>query len=51
MALIGYRRSRSEALLIGKLFDDRGHRMTPSFAIKHGVRYRYYISRAVTEGR
>ncbi len=48
---IGYRRSRSEALLIGKLFDDRGHRMTPSFAIKHGVRYRYYISRATTEGR
>jgi len=48
---IGHRRSRSEALLIGKLFDDRGHRMTPSFAIKRGVRYRYYVSRAITEGR
>jgi site-specific DNA recombinase len=47
----GYRRSRSEALLIGKLFDDCGHRMTPSFAIKRGVRYRYYVSRATTEGR
>ena len=45
---IGHRRSRSEALLIGKLFDDRGHRMTPSFAIKRGVRYRYYVSRAIT---
>ena len=50
-AAIGYRRSRSEALLIGKLFDDRGHRMTPSFAIKHGIHYRYYVSRATTEGR
>jgi hypothetical protein len=25
--------------------------MTPSFAVKRGVRYRYYVSRAVTEGR
>ena len=25
--------------------------MTPSFAMKRGVRYRYYVSRAVTEGR
>jgi site-specific DNA recombinase len=25
--------------------------MTPSFAIKRGVRYRYYVSRATTEGR
>jgi site-specific DNA recombinase len=48
---MGYKRSRSEALLIGKLFDDRGHRMTPSFAVKRGVRYRYYVSRATTEGR
>jgi site-specific DNA recombinase len=47
----GYRRFRSEALMIGKLFDDRGRRITPSFAIKHGVRYRYYVSRAITEGR
>jgi len=50
-AASGYRRSLSEALLIGKLFDDRGHRMTPSFAVKHGVRYRYYVSRATIEGR
>jgi len=42
---------RSEALLIEKLLDDRGHRMTPSFAVKRGVRYRYYVSRATTEGR
>jgi hypothetical protein len=47
----GYSQSRSQALLVGRLYDDRGHRMTPSFAMKRGVRYRYYVSRAVTEGR
>ena len=25
--------------------------MTPSYAVKRGVRYRYYVSRAVTEGQ
>lgn len=40
----------SGALLIGKLFDDRGNRMTPSYAIKRGVRYRYYVSAAVVQG-
>jgi site-specific DNA recombinase len=47
----GYSQSRSQALLVGRLYDDRGHRMTPSFAVKGGVRYRYYISRTVMEGR
>src|SRR6185437_3225153 len=47
----GYSQSRSQALLVGRLYDDHGHRMTPSFAVKRGVHYRYYISRAVTEGR
>jgi site-specific DNA recombinase len=46
-----YSQSQSQALLVGRLFDDRGHRMTPSFAAKRGVRYRYYVSRAVTEGQ
>ncbi len=41
---------KSEALLIGKLFDDRGNRMTPSYAIKRGVRYRYYVSAALVQG-
>lgn len=45
----GYRQSKSEALLQGKLFDERGRRMTPSFAVKGGVRYRYYVSRATME--
>jgi site-specific DNA recombinase len=42
---------RSEALLLGKLFDDRGNRMTPSFAVKKGVRYRYYVSAVLAQGR
>jgi hypothetical protein len=46
----GYSQSRSQALLLGQLYDDHGHRMTPSFAMKRGV-YRYYVSRAVTEGQ
>jgi len=50
-AASGYRQSRSEALLTGKLFDHRGNRMTPSYAVKGGVRYRYYVSRATTVGR
>jgi len=44
-------RSSSEALLIGKIYDDRGHRMSPSHARKKGVRYRYYISLPLLDGR
>lgn len=45
------RRSESGALLMGKLFDDRGNKMSPSFSTKKGVRYRFYVSRALTRGR
>ena len=45
------RGGRSGALLIGKLVDDRGNRMTPTHACKGPVRYRYYISRALVEAR
>jgi site-specific DNA recombinase len=45
------RRQPSDALLLGKLFDDRGNRMTPSYAIKRGVRYRYYVSSVLAQGR
>jgi site-specific DNA recombinase len=41
----------SEALLAGKLFDDRGNRMSPSHAAKGGRRRRYYVSQAVLQGR
>jgi len=39
--------SESGALLKGKLFDDRGNRMGPSFSSKNGVRYRFYLSTAL----
>ncbi|MBR1267656.1 recombinase family protein [Bradyrhizobium sp. AUGA SZCCT0222] len=39
--------SESGALLQGKLFDDKGNRMGPSFSSKNGVRYRFYISTAL----
>lgn len=39
--------SESGALLQGKLFDDKGNRMCPSFSSKNGVRYRFYVSTAL----
>jgi len=36
--------TKSEGLLIGRLFDDRGNRMSPSHARKGHVKYRYYLS-------
>jgi site-specific DNA recombinase len=37
-------RQQSHSLLMGRIFDDRGNRMTPTYAVKNGIRYRYYIS-------
>ena len=45
------KRAGSQALLLGKLFDDRGNRMSPSHANKQGVRYRYYVSAALAQAR
>jgi DNA invertase Pin-like site-specific DNA recombinase len=39
----------SPALLTGRLFDDRGNRMSPSHTNKGGARYRYYISQVVLQ--
>jgi site-specific DNA recombinase len=36
-------RQASEALLEGKLFDDRGNRMSPSWVRKGSKRWRYYV--------
>ena len=44
-------RRHSPHLLTGKLFDDRGNLMTPTHANKNGVRYRYYTSQALLQGR
>ena len=41
----------SDALLGGKLFDDRGNRMSPSHAAKGGRRWRHYVSQAILQGR
>ena len=43
--------TKSEGLLIGRLFDDRGNRMSPSHARKGHVKYRYYLSAALLQGR
>src|SRR5258706_8384730 len=43
-------RMKSEALLIGRIFDDRGNRMSPSHASKGGVKYRYHLSSALLQG-
>lgn len=45
------KRSDSGALLIGKLFDDCGNAMSPSFSTKNGARYRFYVSSAILRGR
>lgn len=44
-------KAKSGALLMGKLFDDRGNPMSPSHAVKKGVRYRYYVSAPIAQGR
>ena len=41
----------SRAILNGRLFDDLGNRMTPSHTNKDGVRYRYYVSQAILQGK
>jgi len=35
------------SLLVGMLFDRDGNRMTPTYAVKKGTRYRYYVSRSL----
>jgi DNA invertase Pin-like site-specific DNA recombinase len=44
-------RLKSEALLAGRIFDDRGNRMTPSHVRKRGIKYRYYLSSALLQGQ
>jgi site-specific DNA recombinase len=39
----------SPALLSGRLFDERGNRMSPTHTNKGGARYRYYVSQAVLQ--
>jgi site-specific DNA recombinase len=32
-------------MFAGLLFDNEGHRMTPTHAVKNGKHYHYYVSR------
>jgi hypothetical protein len=36
---------------MGRIFNDRGNRMTPSYSNKDGVRYRYYVSHVLFQCR
>lgn len=42
--------TKSRNLLTGLLYDDHGNRLTPSHAIKKGVRYGYYVSKQLIDG-
>lgn len=44
-------RARSDAPLMGRIYDDRANRMTPSHARKRGIKYRYYISSVLVQGQ
>ena len=39
------------SLLIGRIYDDRGNRMTPSHVRKGGIKYRYYLSSSLLHGQ
>jgi site-specific DNA recombinase len=41
----------SAAILTGRLFDDRGNRMSLTHSNKLGVRFRYYVSHAILQNR
>jgi site-specific DNA recombinase len=38
------------SLLTGMVFDEAGERLTPTHAVKKGMRYRYYISTSLITG-
>jgi hypothetical protein len=41
----------SPAILTGRIFDDRGNRLSPTHTNKLGVRYRYYVSHPLMQKR
>jgi site-specific DNA recombinase len=43
-------RAQHPSLLTGLVFDDAGERLTPTYAVKKGTRYRYYVSTALLTG-
>jgi site-specific DNA recombinase len=43
-------RGRHPSLLTGMVFDETGERLTPTYAVKKGTRYRYYVSTSLITG-
>jgi site-specific DNA recombinase len=43
-------RQSTNALLLGKLFDDRGNLMTPTWSRRGSKRWSYYVSQAILRG-
>src|SRR5208282_645903 len=44
-------RIESGAVLRDLIFDDRGNRMSPTYTMRRGSRYRYYVSQAQLRGK
>jgi DNA invertase Pin-like site-specific DNA recombinase len=42
--------SKAPSLLTGLLFDETGERLTPTWSVKKGRRYRYYVSTSLVKG-
>jgi DNA invertase Pin-like site-specific DNA recombinase len=42
--------TKEPSLLTGLLFDEAGERLTPTWSIKKGTRYRYYVSTSLVKG-
>src|SRR5438034_5253449 len=43
-------RAKHPSLLAGLVFDETGERLTPTYSVKKGTRYRYYVSTALLTG-
>jgi site-specific DNA recombinase len=43
-------RAKQPSLLTGVLFDETGGRLTPTYCVKKGTRYRYYVSTTLVTG-
>ncbi|MGH6848522.1 MAG: recombinase family protein [Methylocella sp.] len=43
-------RARHPSLLTGMVFDETGERLTPTYAVRKGARYRYYVSTSLITG-
>src|SRR6202035_3210477 len=43
-------RASHPSLLTGMVFDETGERLTPTYAVKKGTRYRYYVSTSLLTG-